>query len=157
MAWTTVQAVRLLTGALVEVDTVTAAQGIVEVAAGLTEADVPPSDPRAPWLAKAVGYQAAFIADHPDLFGQLDVHTEEVEGSRIRTRDGDPWAATLAPLAKQALVAAGFDPTVTAPTAGVPAGLFPPAPDTIADLHHARTSRRPSTLIRPDGTTVELW
>lgn len=155
MAWANETEVSNLTGVAVGERMLAQAQGIIEVAAGLTEEQVGPADARHPWMLRAVAYQAAFLAENPDAFGVLDVASEHVESHVYRTRDGDPYAAVLAPLAKQALVRAGIDVTGDGPPN--PAFSFPPADDVPNDLTHGTASPwRPSYLVLDDGTEVSL-
>lgn len=154
MAWATTDDVNSLTGVTAGQDDIDQAQGIIEVATRLTESQVGTDDARLPWLRKAVAYQAAFIDRNPDLFGTIELQSERIGVDQTRrTRDGDPYASVLAPLAKQALVAGGMDPTDKAPPD--PGYGFPPASEEPSDLTHETFRRRPTHLII-DGEEVAI-
>lgn len=133
--WATPGDVTGLTGVTVSQAQLSIATGIIELVTGVTEQDMADGDARLPWLTRAVAYQAAFIHDHPDLFGALDVDRERLGDHTIDLRDGDPFAATLAPLAKIALARAGWDVQVQGtPEPPGPRFAFPATPQPIGDL-----------------------
>jgi len=99
--WATADDVFSLTGATVTDDTLTKAQGVIDMFSGCpytTSSRVNSRDRH--WLKLAMSYQAAWIPRQPDLFGRMDFSGLTQDGNTITLREN---AALLAPMARQAL------------------------------------------------------
>lgn len=101
--WATVEDVDTLTGYTVTERHRRIAVGVIESNVGLFESVPRPdiSDRDREWLKRAVCYEAAFVADNPDLFSRLDVTSASQDGESANFRNPD--AHFLAPLARKAI------------------------------------------------------
>lgn len=101
-----VAAVLDLTGATVTDAQILQAQGIVELFTGYElgsatwQTDQVPFRPDQLRLMKAVGYQAAFMVAHPDVFTAADISASSADGY---SQSWNELGAVIAPLAKIAL------------------------------------------------------
>lgn len=105
--WATIAQITALTGVTVtDVERNNAAH-VIELYTGLIEeverADI--SDRDRYWLKLAVGYEAPWIQEHPDLLAQLDVTAAAQDGQSATYK---PDALLLAPLARHALKKLSF-------------------------------------------------
>lgn len=101
LLWTTTEAVGHLTGVTVDDATLLQAQGIIELKTGVLIEQSPALGGRdAAWIARAVGYQAAFMFEHPDLFSRMAVDAAGHDGESMSGRSD---YMTVAPLAKSAM------------------------------------------------------
>ena len=101
--WATIADVKTKTGVDVTEYQRTTAVGVLETVTGLIEEVERPdvSDRDRYWLKLATCYQAAFVADHPDLFSRADVTSAAQDGESATFRNVD--AHLLAPLARKAI------------------------------------------------------
>lgn len=99
--WVTDKEVSTLTGATVDDATIAQAQGVIELRTGVLAEQFPALWGRdARWLARAVAYQAAFMAEHPDMFSRMGVDSLGQDGQSMSGRGS---YLTLAPLARVAI------------------------------------------------------
>lgn len=103
MAWATPDDVRSLAGRDVDSTLVDQAQGVIELTVGgrlatLTSDTV--STGTLDWLRRAVAYQAAWMASHPDYYDRMDVSSFSQDGLSANLKAD---ALTLAPLARRCL------------------------------------------------------
>lgn len=99
--WTTAEAVLALTGVTVDAKAIVQARSIIEVKTGVLMEQFPLLWGRdRVWLARAVGYQAAYMSEHPDLFSLVDASSIGQDGQSM---SGVGAWLTLAPLAKATL------------------------------------------------------
>lgn len=99
--WTTVQQVKSLTGKAVTDATIDIAEGILATLHGLipgVERTLTGRDRY--FLGMTAAYQAAWVADQPDLFERLDVSSAGQDGQSAAFKAD---ALVLAPLARRAL------------------------------------------------------
>ena len=101
--WATIADVKTKTGVDVSEYQRTTAVGVLETVTGLIEEVERPdiSDRDRYWLKIATCFQAAFVADHPDLFSRADVTSAAQDGESASFRNVD--AHLLAPLARKAI------------------------------------------------------
>lgn len=99
--WTTIAAVESLTGVTVDDKAIIRARGIIEVKTGVLSDQFPFLWGRdRAFLARAVGYQAAFMVEHPDLFSLISADSISQDGQGMSGRGS--WL-TVAPLALASL------------------------------------------------------
>lgn len=100
--WGTTANTKTLTGVTVDDDTLAQASRQIELVTGavyeFTKTLLNKLD--AYWIAAAVGYQAAWLADQPDAYVRLDVENASQDGESANFK---PDALVLAPLARRAL------------------------------------------------------
>lgn len=102
MPWATEAETLTLTGVSVDAGQLAQAQGVVELFAGITEAnstDLSASNDR--MLRAAVAYQAAWTASQVDVTGRMEVSSVNQDG--VSVTPGNGVDLVLAPLAKRAL------------------------------------------------------
>lgn len=100
--WATVADVAAITGVDVENDTLTRAEGVVELFAGISQDNTTElSGSNARMLRAAVAYQAAWMESQVDVTSRTDVASLDQDGVRVTPAHAD--ALVLAPLAKRAL------------------------------------------------------
>lgn len=101
--WATIADVLAKTGVTVTEYQRTTAVGVLETLTGLIEeverTDITDRDRY--WLKLATCYEAAFVAEHPDLFSREDVTSAAQDGASAAYRNAD--AHLLSPLARKAL------------------------------------------------------
>jgi hypothetical protein len=114
MPWTTTAVVSTRTGKAVTTAQLAMAQGVLEAYLGIDETD------SAAWLkardlrtlARATEYQAAYVAEHPDLFTNMDVVAISQPDLQVTFRQGGastppPWLAPMAAMALRHFSKAG--------------------------------------------------
>lgn len=101
MAWATASEALALTGATVDDDQLDQAQGVVELFAGITEANTADLGANRRLLRAAVAYQAVWMAAQIDVATRTDVSSLTQDGAGVTPAHAD--ALILAPLAKRAL------------------------------------------------------
>lgn len=101
--WATVAQIKTVTGLDVTEADRAVAVSTLETLTGLIEAIDRPdiSDRDRHWLKLMCAYQAAFIADNPDLFSRVDVTSASQDGESASFRNVD--SHLLAPLARKAM------------------------------------------------------
>lgn len=102
--WTTVDAIKELTGFEASLTDLKMAQGIVVLFAGTTTAASDAgiiSSRNLRLLASAVGYQAAWMPEHPDIFTNVDSSSFSQDG--VSSSQAHANAHLLAPLAKRCI------------------------------------------------------
>lgn len=99
--WANVADVTSITGAVVNQTTVDQAEGIIETFTGaIASLAVDKLNPRdLVFLKKAVAYQAAFMADHPDFFLRMDVSSMAQDGQSATIK---PDGLIIAPMSRRA-------------------------------------------------------
>lgn len=102
MPWVTVERTAELTGVAVQAAELAQAQGVVDLYAGVTEADLAHLGGRdRRLLGQAVAYQAAWLAAQADAFTRTDVTSINQDGVAATFRGEE--ALLLAPLAQRCL------------------------------------------------------
>lgn len=100
--WATLADVLSLTGVDAEPDTLTQAEGVVELFAGISPDNTTElSGGNARMLRAAVAYQTAWMESQVDVTSRTDVASLDQDGVRVTPAHAD--ALVLAPLAKRAL------------------------------------------------------
>lgn len=101
--WATVAQIKTVTGLDVTEDDRNVAVSSLETMTGLIESIDRPdiSDRDRHFLKLMCAYQAAFIADNPDLFSRADVTSASQDGESANFRNVD--SHLLAPLARKAM------------------------------------------------------
>lgn len=102
MTWANVDDVFQLTGATVEQDQVSQAQGHIDLYSGVTYANASNLETRDKRLLKmATAYQAAFVASQIDLASRVGVTSMSQDGASVNVRAPDDLI--LSPLAQRCL------------------------------------------------------
>lgn len=137
MPWATPAEVVEITGITVDDEQLGRAQTTIELFVGRIESELSTANMSAmslAWLKRAVAYQAAWMADQPDLFTHKAVNRVSQDGASV---DLKPDAQMLAPFAKRALKKLGWKGTrsIYTPTSvGVTSSYYPGSED-VAGVH----------------------
>ena len=104
-AWCTVADVLAFTGYTVTQPNVTTAQGVIEALLHRVWRDTDVDKRDFYWLTRAVAWQAAYHADHPELLTMMDVSSISQDGLSITFKATSGGMAMYSPIAMRFLSA----------------------------------------------------